>query len=457
MAHLTEAACLIEQGAIFPHRLGLRDATGSTVLVGFKPGACSIYFDDEPIYHFDLEGRWLRAFIGCDPNAADSPKNLAGVPGRHYLKALDTATTELVRVREGNEIKIHRRSLNFTEAVEIDETVRQMAMDLHARIASGELKPVPPPASGPKAGTAVEVAELLDFLERIAAWNTAAWANQKEKFQATYGLLPINPPLCPGPVVFQATLGDSSPAAIGFGGAATTPLYVRDSNEFGRHAREVIQLWGRRLPQTRGLYLAGSDVLAQPMSDVLGFFEQIREAMAGAKSNASNCLTNPPLSPQKQDVHVVTHRLDAPAPTVEMLTEYKHRGLAHLTLGVESLFPEIRAFYERTWTNADLAEWLTRAAEAAIPVSLALLVGAGGAKFAETTEQNVQAVEALPLVENTVIYLLDAAETADELTTARLEISDNPGRLYELKEQLLAVLKTRKVKVAHYTLNKEWQ
>ena len=458
MAQLTEAACLIEQGAMFPRRMGFRDAKGGTVLIGFKPGACSIYFDDEPIYHFDLDGRWQRAFIGCDPNAPDAPKNLAGVPGRHYLKGLGTATTSLVRQREGHEIKIHRKFLNFAETVDLDDHVRQMAMLLHARIATGELQPVLPPGEGRKAGAPVRVEELLDFLERIADWNAAAWSRQKERFEGTFGLLPMNPPVCPGPVVFQATLGDGTPNAIGFGGAASTPLYVRDTEEFQKHVQEVVHLWGRRLPQARGLYLAGPDLLSQPMPEVIGYLGQISSVLADSTIDIAGRLIDPPRTPQKHDIHLMTHRLDAPVPTVEMLTEYSRRGLALITLGVESVNQEIRSLYERTWTNADLAEWLTRAAEAQVPVNLVLLVGAGGTVLSETAEQVVMELDQWPLAPGTVIYLLDAADTAEELFTARVGISpNNAAALHELKESLLARLKPKQVKVAHSTLDKEWQ
>ena len=60
MAQMTEAACLLHSGALYALRRGFRTPSGDDVFVGVKPGAFSIYFGDAPIYHFDLEGRWLR-------------------------------------------------------------------------------------------------------------------------------------------------------------------------------------------------------------------------------------------------------------------------------------------------------------------------------------------------------------------------------------------------------------
>ena len=458
MAHLTEAACLIEQGAMFPRRQGFRDPAGSTVLIGFKPGACSIYFDDAPIYHFDLEGRWQRAFIEADLSAPDTPKNLAGVPGTHFLKSLDTSTVGLVRVREGNEIKIQRRTLGYAETVDLDESIRSMAMTLHARIASGELQPVAPPSEGRTAGKAVDTADLLDFLERIADRNSSAWSGQKQQFMGTFGPLPMSPPGSPGLMVIQATMGDVSEPPIGFGGAKTTSIHVRTDEEFQKHLQQVISLWGRRLPQARGIYLAGSDLLHQPMPAVLDYLDQISEAFSDSTIDIQTRVIDPPLTPQKTDIMLMTHRLDGPPPTVEMLFEYRKRGVTHLTIGVESLNETVRRTYGRSWTNQDLAQWIQNTKEAGLRVSMVLLVGAGGANQTEDQAETVSTMSDLPWSEGTVIYLLDAAETVEQQALQNRGIAENnAAALHLMRAELATALKSMKVKVAHYTLEKDWQ
>ena len=458
MAGQSEAQCLIEQGAMFPRRQGFRDeATGSTILIGFKPGGCSIYFDDEPIYHFDLDGRWQRAFIGCDPHAPDSPKNLAGVPGVHYLKALDTTTTSLVRVREGAEIKIRRRPLNFAETVEMDDRVRHVAMTLHEGVARGKLRPIDPPASGRTAGQPMDSSELLDFFERVAAWDTTAWSRQKENFMATYGPQPMSPPICPGPIVLQATLGDSGDKGIGFGGGRSTPLYVRDSEEFERHVRRVVALWGRRLTQARGIHLAGSDLLLQPMPKVIDTLDTTARMLAEMTIDVVGRTIDPPRTLQKFEIHLMTHHLEAQPPTVEMFVEYRRRGLAHLTIGVESTREDVLAAYGRHWRTADLFAWLNNAAEAELPVSIVWLVGAGGEEFPEDVEESAATLTKIPWAPGTVIYLLDGSETAQGAIRGRLRIAhDNSAAAARLLRASAETLKARRVKLLSYTLEKEW-
>src|SRR5215813_9109953 len=107
--HRTEAACLLEQGASYRRRIGLepKSGGGAPIFAGFKAGAFSLYYGDAPIYHFDREGRWQRAFV-------------AGV---HYLKGLDTTV----------------------EASDLDATVRASALDLLDALGSARLERVEPP------------------------------------------------------------------------------------------------------------------------------------------------------------------------------------------------------------------------------------------------------------------------------------------------------------------------
>ncbi len=106
MEHRTEAACLLETGALYRRRIGLQptEPCGDLIFAGFKHGAFSLYFGDEPIYHFDLEGRWQRAYV----------------EGLHYLKGLDAEVHAIDRVREGPNLVLHRRKLTFGEAGDLD-------------------------------------------------------------------------------------------------------------------------------------------------------------------------------------------------------------------------------------------------------------------------------------------------------------------------------------------------
>src|SRR5690349_20156876 len=116
MAAQTEAACLLQSGALYTRRAGFEghESTTSPVFLGVKHGAFSLYFGDAPIYHFDLEGRWQRAYVD----------------GTHYPKGLDTAVRSVDREREGANLVLKRRTLSYAESADLDASIRQVAIDL---------------------------------------------------------------------------------------------------------------------------------------------------------------------------------------------------------------------------------------------------------------------------------------------------------------------------------------
>ena len=109
MTPQTEAACLLDTGALYHERVGLLPEGGDPIFAGFKRAAFSLYFGDAPILHFDLEGRWQRAFV----------------EGIHYLKAPDTTVQAIDRVRVEKNLVLRRKVLGFAEASDFDSLVRK--------------------------------------------------------------------------------------------------------------------------------------------------------------------------------------------------------------------------------------------------------------------------------------------------------------------------------------------
>ena len=158
------------------------------LFAGFKKGAFSLYFGDAPIYHFDLEGRWQRAYVDVT----------------HYLKSLDTSVHAIDRVREGANLVLRRRTLGADDIHDLDLQVRGIALGLIAELDGGRLLRQEPPMDKAQP---LDNAALRDFLERIARWDAAAWDAHRRQYQATYGPLSFLPPDCQNAVVFQATYG----------------------------------------------------------------------------------------------------------------------------------------------------------------------------------------------------------------------------------------------------------
>ena len=228
-SHLSEAACLIEQGATYRKRVGLQPLQAQATR--FSPVSNRLPSPSisatPPTYHFDLEGRWQRAFVD----------------GTHFLKALDGTVQSIDRVREGPNLVLKRSTLDASAAAAIStRRSASMALALIGDLDAGNLGRIDP--SSPKA-TPLPSDELREFLERIARWDTAAWLAHRERYFATYGPMPFLPPECLTAVVLQATLGHTGP--FGSGRAHRPTRSTARPETFEQHAREVAALWGRRL------------------------------------------------------------------------------------------------------------------------------------------------------------------------------------------------------------------
>jgi hypothetical protein len=442
--HPTEAACLLERGTSYRRRTGLmRPGTATDpIFAGFKHAAFSLYFGDAPIYHFDLEGRWQRAFIN----------------GTHFLKGLDAGIQGLDRVRAGQNLTLIRRTLSEAEARDIDHGVRATVVDLLSDLDSGRLPQKDPPID--KAAPLAKE-ELRGFLERIIAWDSTAWHAHRERYCATYGPLPFLPPECVSAVVLQATLGHKSARTFGLGTAAEPG--VRSRVEFEAHTRAVSELWGRRLLQTRTLFLAGSDVMHQPFEHVAFYLDAvlrvfpIRPASARAEGSRADLDEG---TPRFDGVHAFLDNFDARVPKPAEWRELAALGLMRMSLGVESGDPEVRAVYRKKWSEDDLRNTVAAIKSAGLGISVLTLVGAGGADRAPPHVLGTRRlIDSLDLGTGDFVFLLDENEIHDP-SLVPSGMTALHGRAW-LEQQAalrdaLSPLKSRGIKVLPYTLDKQW-
>jgi hypothetical protein len=434
MDHRTEAACLLETGALYRKRIGLEpaDGEGELIFAGIKHGAFSLYFGDWPIYHFDLEGRWQRAYLA----------------ELHLLKGLDAELFEIDRVRDGPNMVLRRRKLSFGEAADLDAHIRGAALNLLACLGEGRFHLVESPE-----GKADPLGknELCEILERISRWDTAAWFAHRERYTGTYGPLPFLPPECQNAVVLQATLGH--PGGVTFGLSSAAEPYVRSPEEFAAHAREVSALWGERLRQSRLLFLAGADVLHRPALEVEAYLHVIGQTF--------------PIGPPADEagirflgVHTFLDDFAGLPCRRDDWRRYAGQGLIRISLGVESGDPGVRSLYGKHWEDDDLRTVVANVKEAGLGITVLTLVGAGGVERAdEQRERTTALIESLDLGRGDFVFLLDEdevrapGETPPGLTP--FERSDWAEEQRRLRERMLS-LKDRGIKVLPYTLEKQW-
>jgi hypothetical protein len=420
-----EAACLLEKGALYTRREGLQWEGRDLVFAGFKQGVFSLYFGDAPIYHYDLEGRWQRAYFR----------------DRHFIRRLDGSIQEVDRVREGANLVMRRRTLEPAEALRVDEDIRAVADALLADLDEGRGLRLDPPDDKARP---IADAELREFLGRIAAWDALAWSDFESRYRRAYGPLAFVPPDCPNALVLQATTGDRDGRA--FAAGPVHDYSVRDPDEFGAHVREVAALMGRRLAQARGAFLAGSDVLRLPGGDVAAFLDSIARELRDDHG------------PAIDDVHAFLDEFQVPVIDLEGLRVARQRHLTRIALGIESGAPEVRRAYGKDWSDADLQAFAADAKAAGIELSVLVLVGAGGrARRSEHVERTRRLVESLLLTRGDLVFLMDERELTDPAHAPDREPLDEA----EWREQLgllrqgLSSLRERGVKVVPYSMVKQ--
>ena len=429
---------MLHTGAMYTRRLGLRPrATPSEdIFVGTKSGAFSIYFGDAPIVHYDFEGRWQRAFIG----------------ETHYLKGLDATTQSMDRIREGANMVLKRRTLSYAEASDIDALVRSYAIELSESLDTHTVEIIPPP----EPAIPLDQNELRNILDQIVLWDAPAWFSQREKYLAAYGVLPFLPPDCQHPAVLQATLGNR--AGIAFGNAKPAEHYARTPAEFSKHVNDVGKLLGRRAEQCRNIFLAGGDVLTRPIGDLHAFLDIITARFPIDPSVARVRLTERQNQPHRfEGVQVFLDDFAEPLPDAAGFASLKERHLAKVHLGIESGSADIRSTYGHTWSDDQLRQTIADVKSAALPISLMVLVGAGGIEHAAShVAASAALLNTLPLGDGDLVILIDANEIgpvpADLTALDPDQMAEQRGQLREM----LSPLRTeRGAKVVPYSLEKQ--
>ncbi len=436
----SEASCLLESGALYHSRIGLVAPTVASEMVfaGIKKGAFSLYFGDAPIYHFDLEGRWQRAYL--EPT--------------HYLKSLDTSVYAIDRTREDGSMVMRRRTLEEREIENLDLSVRDIAVRLSRELDAGRLERRNPPADKAQA---LDDHKLRDILASIAGWDAAAWDRHRQNYQSVYGSLPFVPPDCQNAVVLQATEGQAN--GVSFGCRFSGQPHYRTPADFEDHAEKVAQLMGRRLLQSRIAFLTGGNLLNRP-DDLLKFLEIVSGVFGIADGLNKKKSTSDELTPQLEGIHIFQDIFPVGGLPFDALMSARERHLIHVTLGVESGDPRVRSLYRDTGSDDDLRLLVSNLKAAGIRVSLLFLVGAGGADHADThVEKTGRLLDSLEFGRGDAVFLLDEKELGDsspnDPATGSLGHTAWQQQLDRLKEAL-APLRGRGVKVLPYSLVKQW-
>lgn len=402
MAHESEAACLLRTGTVYSERVGLRRADDDLVFFGVKRGAFSVYWNDDPVLHADLDGRWQRLFLG----------------GTHYVKDLNTSVRSIDRVREGPYLVMLQRTLNFAETADIDARVRSLAIELLEQRASPAASLAPPPTGVKPLDDSVRV----ELLERVARWDANAWFSQRELFHHTYSATRVLlPPTAGNFVRVEATFIDQP----------GEHLIQRDPAEFADHLANIARLWGSRIAQSNGVFLAGPDALRQSLESLKSQLAQVRAALRASGDNGNV---------REPVVESLLEQFEPVGLGVDDWRALRELGLRGICLGLYSGDDSMRAALGLSPVGGAIQETAARAKHAKIAISVIVLSGVEPAE--PHARETLACLRSLNLGAGDAVYVVDAADSDRSRALAHSPTSTRDS----LRAEISSVLRERGVK-----------
>ncbi|MDW8213810.1 MAG: radical SAM protein [Roseiflexaceae bacterium] len=339
---------------------------GEQVTISVKPGAISVMFGTYEVLTYDRGGRlWTLV------------RN-----GRMYRRGLNGEVLQKYHV-DGALI---RRRLSDAEAVDlIDSAAARMAALRDALAVEGSAR----------ADETGMPDEALEMLARAARFDAAAHLADRAAFARVYDPVGILPPDQYMAVVLQATEGCSFNTCTFCDFYRDRRFRIKSPDEFRTHAQAVRAFLGDSLLMRRSIFLGEANALAAPTPRLEAFMEIAREAIGALP------------------VHAFLDALTGRKKSVEEYARLGALGLKRVSIGLESGHDPLLEFVQKPSSAADVAETVAALKQAGIAVSLIILIGLGGDRFAAGhVADTIALLNRLPLDAGDIIYFSTLVERA---------------------------------------------
>jgi hypothetical protein len=284
--------------------------------------------------------------------------------GLHLKRHLDGRVVAIDRERQADRLALTPRVLPEAEAREVDAWVQRTAQELARIVRSGRMVVELPPDGS----ASLDPAELSGLLDWAAGWDEAAWVDQRRRFLDTYAPLPVLPPEAASPLIVQATLGEAGGRSLTW--EPTEELRVRSAEGFTDHVRNVRDLLGRRLAQSRTVVLCGPDALRQPLDTVLGWLETIRRELPMETGPSPSRLSQlGDEAPLLRGLGAMLNRFEG-TPAVDGWRCLREAGLSWVSIGLAAHEPEAGRPGGAEWSRDELRTVVDLLHEARVRFSL---------------------------------------------------------------------------------------
>lgn len=387
--------------------------SGDAVRVIVRAGAINLLVNDEaPSFSFDLVGRLHGAFV----------------EGVNYRRSLDNRVLAKWANLTATGRERRRRWLEDGEAATL--VGRAYALARQAATVAGT---APPP--------------VRHALEQLVRWDWPALQEDRQRFFAVYSPIGILPPDQYLALVLQATHGCSHNACTFCTFYQDIPFRIKTPDQFRQHVVSVLDFFGPALAMRKSIFLGDANALVIPMPQLLVLLEVLSEwqsvRVSGAGDHRSEAMR---VSAEKAGINAPLHRAPLLVPSVadqprlsapltsDPLTsdllalplfafidafhverksvadwqKLAARGLRRVYIGMESGHNPLLRWLNKPGDAEDVLEAVVKLKAAGVHVSVIILLGAGGDRYADGhVADTVRLLNAMPLGRGDIIYFSD--------------------------------------------------
>jgi hypothetical protein len=397
--------------------------TGERFFIGLRPEGLELFTSRETQILFDLEGRPVRF----------------STPTEYRFRGVSHEGT--VVLKGGREARSGWQR-QVLEAEELERSCRE-AWEMAAEAGAALEADTDPRWAMPDPAAAR--AALAPILKKIGGWSPERLREEKERFSRVYQPVPVLPPDHYSSLVLQATEGCSFNTCTFCSLYRGIPFRVRTKEQFSRHVAEALAFHGAGLVRYSQIFLGQANALAAPQARLVELMQHLRDQVElpepGGEAPRPAWVRGHPL--RFLGVGSFLDGFTGLRKSAGDYAELRRLGLTRVYLGVESGCADLLRWMEKPATPGEMLQTVRHLKEAGLATDVILLVGAGGARFAEEhLRASLEFLAQSALVPGDRVYLSEIVEGSGAPYRARMdaeEISRLDGAaLQEQKEALAA-------------------
>ena len=342
----------------------LTGALGQTQLsVNLKEASLTVMFDFSEALTYDRGGRLWSHF-----SAGHTYRR--GLSGR----VMDKWQAQGIR---------RRRWLSPDEAIRLIDSSAARMRHLRDQVAAGQVRWLAPPENG----------RLLDLLDLAGQFDAQAAERDRRQFERVYSPISILPPDQYLALVLQATVGCAFNTCSFCDFYTSTGFHIKWPKDFREHAQAVREFLGESIEMRKSIFLGEANALTIPFKRLAPLLSIVHEEFG------------------QRPIHAFLDAFSGAHKSVDEYRQLAALGLKRVSIGLESGHDPLLKFVRKPGRAQDASDAVAELKAAGIGVSLIVVIGLGGDRYAAGhVSDTLAALNAMPLDRGDILYFSDLVE-----------------------------------------------